>query len=415
MKKILNHPLFSGSVLMVGGNMFANIINYVYQVVMGRNLGIVGYGEFSSVFAIFYIVTIVPISASPSIIKFISSAKNHSEAAYVYDKLNHLIFKLGLGLAVIVFILSPFMANFLHIKLFEVLVIAPVVFLSLITIINQSLLQGILQFWGNVGPNVLSSAVKLILGIIFVAIGWHVFGAVLGVLFGSTLAYFYSWYLAKNFLKKVKPKGNFDFNKFLKFSFPVLIFSLAFTSYFTMDLILVKHFFSDIDDGIYATLSILGKIIYFAAAPIAGVMFPLVAGRHSRGEKYFQLLLISLLITIFVSLGIVAVYALFPGIIIQMFAKGNNLIPSADLVWLGLFICFYTVTFFMVNFFLSIYEVNVGLLPLIIAVLQIMLIWFYHSSLLLVIQISLVLMIILFVILFVYLVYNRLKYAKRKS
>src|SRR5258708_6167553 len=193
MKKILNHPLFSGSVLMVGGNMFANIINYVYQVVMGRNLGIVGYGELSSVFDIFYIVTIVPISASPSIIKFISSAKNHSEAAYIYNELNKLIFKLGLALAIIVFILSPLMADFLHIKLFEVLVISPVVFLSLITIINQSLLQGILKFWGNVGPNILSSTIKLILGIIFVAIGWYVFGAILGVLLGAALAYLYSW------------------------------------------------------------------------------------------------------------------------------------------------------------------------------------------------------------------------------
>src|SRR5258706_3018746 len=412
-KKLLNHPLFSGSMLMVGGNMFANIINYIYQVVMGRNLGIVGYGELSSVFAIFYIVTIVPISASPSIIKFISSSKNHSEAAYIYNKLNHLIFKLGLALAIIVFVLSPFISNFLHIKLFEVLVIAPVVYLSLITIINQSLLQGVLQFWGNVGPNVLSSAIKLVLGVAFVAIGWHVFGAIMGVLLGAILGYLYSLYLAKKFLGKVKPKGSFDFNKFLKYSFPVLVFSFAFPSFFTMDLILVKHFFSDVNAGIYATLSILGKIIYFAAAPIAGVMFPLVSGRHSRGEKYFQLLLISLLITIFVSLTIVAVYALFPGIILQMFAKGNSLIPAGHLVWMGLFICFYTVSFFMVNFFLSIDETKIVILPLVIAILQIILICFFHSSLLIVIQISLVLMVILFVMLFSYLVYNRLKYAKK--
>lgn len=380
---------------------------------MGRSLGITGYGELSSVFAIFYIITIVPVSASPSIIKFVSSAKNHSEAAYIYNELNKVITKIGLVLAVVVFILSPLMASFLHINSLDVLVISPVIFFSLVTIINQSLLQGVLQFWGNVGPNVVSAASKLIFGILFVIVGWHVFGAVLGVLFGASLSYIYSWFLAKKLLRKLKPRGSFDFNKFLRYSFPVLIFSFAFTSFFTMDLILVKHFFSDIDAGIYATLSILGKIIYFAAAPIAGVMFPLVAGRHSRGEKYFQLLLISLLITIFISLGIVVVYALFPGIVIQMFAKGNNLIPSIDLVWMGLFICFYTVSFFMVNFFLSIDETKIVLLPLAIAILQIILLWFFHSSLLLVIQISFLLMVILFVILFLYLVYNRLSYAKK--
>ena len=69
----------------------------------------------------------------------------------------------------------------------------------------------------------------------------------------------------------------------------------------TMDLILVKHFFSDQDAGVYATLSILGKIIYFAASPVASVMFPIVAGKHAKGEKYFEFLLMSLLITIFLS------------------------------------------------------------------------------------------------------------------
>ncbi|CAN5347791.1 oligosaccharide flippase family protein [soil metagenome] len=412
-KKILNHPLFSGSILMISGNMFANILNYLYQLLMGRNLGIVGYGELSSVFAIFYIITIVPVSASPSIIKFISTTKNHNEAAYVYKEIQKLILKLGIALAIIVFLISPLLANFLHVQITEILIIVPVVFFSLITIVNQSLLQGVLKFWGNVGPNILSSLSKLIFGLIFVAIGWRVFGAVFGVLVGTVFAYLYSLYLKNSFIKNLKPKGNFDLHKFLKYSLPVLIFSLAFTSFFTMDLILVKHFFTDIQAGVYATLSILGKIIYFAAAPIASVMFPLVAGKHSRGEKYFQLLLISLLITVFVSLGIVGVYALFPNLIISMFVKTNNSVPPSLLVWMGLFICFYTVSFFMVNFFLSIDKTKIVIIPLIFAALQIILIIMFHSSLLLVIQVSLILMILLFVILFSYLVYNRFKYAKK--
>jgi O-antigen/teichoic acid export membrane protein len=180
-----------------------------------------------------------------------------------------------------------------------------------------------------------------------------------------------------------------------------------------MDVILVKHFFSDVNAGIYATLSILGKIIYFAAAPIAGVMFPLVAGKHARGEKYFQPLLVSLLLTVFVSLTILAVYALFPNLVISFFTKGSATVPAADLVWIGLFVCFYTVSFFMVNFFLSIDKTKIIVVPLVLAILQIFLIWFFHSSLLLVIQISLGLMVVLFVILFSYLVYNRLKYEKQ--
>ncbi len=412
-RKVLSHPIFSGSLLMIGGTMLANIVNYFYQLTMGRTLGIVSYGELSSIFAIFYIVTIVPISASPSIIKFISTAKNHNEVGFIYQKINLIILKTALALAIIVLLLSPLISSFLHIGILEVTLVAPVIFFSLITVTNQALLQGVLRFWGNVGPNFLGSVSKLIFGIIFVIIGWKVFGAVLGVLFGAVLGYLYSLYLAKQFLKKLKPKGKFDLKKFLKFSFPVLIFSFSFTSFFTLDLILVKHFFTDIQAGIYATLSILGKIIYFAAAPIASVMFPHVAGRHARGENYFQLLLVSLLVTIFVALGIVSVYALFPDIIIGVFAKGNKIIPVEDLIWMGLFICFYTISYFLMNFFISIDKVKIVIVPLMFAVLQFILILFFHNSILQVIQISLFVMIILFIILFSYLVYNRISYAKR--
>jgi O-antigen/teichoic acid export membrane protein len=414
MKKLLQHPLFSGSVLMVGGNLFANVVNFVYQLVMGKHLlSTIQYGELSSVFAIFYIVTIVPISTSASIVKFVSSAKNHGEVALIYKKVNGFIFKLALVLSAIIFLVSPILSSFLHVQLSEMLIVAPVVFFSLITISNQALLQGVLRFWGNVGPNIISGIIKLVSGVLLVILGFKVFGAVMGVGVGAVLAYFYSWYLANNFLRNISLKGKFDFRKFFKYSFPVLIFSLAFTSFFTMDLILVRHFLPDFQAGIYAALSTLGKIIFFAASPIASVMFPLVAGRHSRGEEYFKLLLMALVATLLVSLGVVFLYALFPNVAIGVLYGARYLTASKDLIWMGLFICFYTISYFMMNFFLSIDEVKLVVLPFIFAILQIILIWFYHESLLEVIQISLMLMFVLSLILFSYLVYNRFKYAKK--
>lgn len=415
MTKILNllkNPLFSGSFLMVGGNMFANVLNYFYQLFMGRNLGIVGYGELSSVFALFYIITIVPISASPSIVKFISTSKNHKEARLIYERINKFIWKIAIFFAILIFVLSPFLASFLHVDWSYVVLVAPVVFFSLVTISNQALMQGLLKFWGNVGPNLTASTTKLILGIVFVLIGMRVFGAVLGVLFGASLAYFYSYYLSKKFLKKIKPEGQFDFRKFLKYSLPVLVFSFSFTSFFTVDLILVKHFFSQTDAGIYATLSILGKIIYFAASPIASVMFPLVAGKHSRGEKYFRLLVVSLLVTTSVAFGIVSIYALFSKQIINIFSKSGSLISGDYLVWMGIFIALYTVCYFIMNFFLSIDKVKIVLVPFVLAIIQIFLIVVTHRSILEVIQISLTIMLVQFFILLIYLVYNRISYGR---
>lgn len=414
LRKIVQHPVVSGSFLMVGGNMFSNVINYVYQIYFaGRFLGPVGNGQLGSLFAILYIITIVPISTSTAIVKFVSNSRNHNEALFVYRKINTLIFKVALGLSLVLLVLSPVISNFLHVGISGVLVVPFVLFFSLVTLVNQATLQGALKFWGNVGPNIVSSIFKLVFGIIFVLLGWYVFGAMVGVFLGVFLAYFYSKYLFNKFTKKLTPKGKFDRGKFLKYSLPVLLHSLAFTSIFTVDVILVKHFFPDTIAGEYVALSTLGKIIYFAASPIAGVMFPLVAGRHGRGEKYFALLISSLLLTVAISLGVVGVYFLIPRLVIGLSYGPKYLDMARYLPWMGLFLCFYTVSYFIMNFFLSIDKVRVVLLPCIFALLQAVLILLYHNDLLTVIQISLFLMIGLFVFLSGFLIYNRLSYEKR--
>lgn len=415
MKKILNHPLFSGSILMVGGNMFANVINYIYQIYFsGRLLGPVGNGQLGSLFAILYIVTIIPVSTSASIVKFISSAKNHSEALLVYKEIYKLVFRITIMLTVLLFLISPLISNFIHIPLLSILVIPFILFFSLITLINQATMQGLLKFWGSVGPNIVSSTAKLAFGLIFVLLGGFVFGAMVGILIGVILAFIYSRFLFNNFIRDIKPKGKFNFDKFLKYSFPVLIHSFAFTSIFTVDVILVKHFFPDEIAGQYVALSTLGKIIYFAASPVAAVMFPMVASRHSKGEKFFHLLLTSLFVTLLISLSVVSVYFVIPKLVIGLSYGQKYINIAPDLPWMGLFICFYSISYFMMNFFLSIDKIKLVLLPLFFSVLQIILLWIFHTSILQVIQISLTLMVALFTVLSAFLVYNRIKYEKIK-
>ena len=104
-----------------------------------------------------------------------------------------------------------------------------------------------------------------------------------------------------------------------------------------------------------------------------------------------------------------------PNLVIGLSYGNKYLGVAGDLPWMGLFICFYTLSYFMVNFFLSIDKVRIVFLPLIVAILQIVLIWFFHYDLLQVIQISLGLMFSLFVVLSTFLVYNRFKYAKEKN
>ena len=107
-------------------------------------------------------------------------------------------------------------------------------------------------------------------------------------------------------------------------------------------------------------------------------------------------------------MAIVLFYWLFPNIAIGVLYGKAYLSAKTELVWMGIFILFYTLSYLLVNFSLSLGKVKIIVIPLFFSLIQIPTIWFFHKSILQVIQISLVLSVLLFLMLALYLGYNRL-------
>src|SRR3989344_3528886 len=114
-KEIVKHPLFTGGSLMVGGGMAVNLINYLYHLVMGRILGPADYGVLASLFSILYITSIVPVSTSFAIVKFISSAKTLVQRRIVYKSINSAVFLFTLLTALVMALSSSLISDFLKI------------------------------------------------------------------------------------------------------------------------------------------------------------------------------------------------------------------------------------------------------------------------------------------------------------
>ena len=415
-KSLFRHPLFSGSALMMGGNMLANVVNYFYHLVMGRVLGPTSYGELVSLYSILYMVSIIPISSSFAIVKKIAEEKTVSKQVATYVGIKKLMGTVALTTFVVIVIFSPLLANFLKIEnLLSVSLISAMAYFSLLTLVNQATMQAQLKFIGVVGPTIFSSIGKFAFGYILIFFGWGLLGAMWGVVLASFFTYLLSKKLIGDFAKKVS-SGEFAVKPFLKSVLPVLVQAVSFTSIFTIDLILVKHFLPPFEAGLYAALSTLGKIIFFAVSPITSVMFPVISKKKAAGEGIKNIFLFSVLMTIGISTFIVLIYYLFPELVIGYLYGNKYLSAKMDLVWMGLFISFYTVSYLLVSFFISISKYWVVLLPFVAAVAQIVLIWFYHSSILGIIQISLQISVALFLFLILYLGYNFFpNYVKEKK
>lgn len=410
-KNIIAHPLFSGSAFMVIGLNGANALNYAYHILMVKFLDDpTHYGELVALISLIGLLGIIPGSLNLVVIKYISSAKNDNEVKMLTEWFKDKILKISLAFFILIIALSPLITSFLHInKVWYVFLIGTSFLFSLPALLNRSILQGLLKFKEMIFSILIETGLKLILGVILVYLGFSVGGAMVGLI----VALIIGWYISQIYVKKYMGNGNTlvpNIKSMALFALPVGIQSFAITSLYSSDIILVKHFFTSHEAGLYAALSTLGKIIFFGAGPISAVMFPLVSKKSSRGENYKKVFAYSFGAASLFAAFMLLIYWFFPGFIMTTLSKSSYFEAKDLLFWYGLFITLFTLSSILISYNLSLGKARVALLPLVAAFAQIILIWFYHQTLIMVITISILVTALL---LFALLVYSSL--SKRIS
>jgi O-antigen/teichoic acid export membrane protein len=385
---IVKHPLFSGSAVMVIGTNLNNVINYIYHVFMGRMLGPVAYGEMASLFSLIVLVGTVPASINLAVVKYVSSMKNKQELSGFLSWIMKKSVILGIVISLIALGFSKYLQEFLKIRSLLPVIILSASFAILIpSTILRSILQGLLKFNKLIATYLTENIFKLIISITFVLLGLSVSGSMLGILIASGIGIGLSYIFSSAYLKNAhsNPVG---LSKFIEYSFPVLLYSVASTSLFSSDLLLVKHFFSAQEAGTYAALSTMGKIIVFGASPVTGVMFPLVSKRKSDGENFHKIFWFGFLLIGFICVLMLTVYKTIPEFAVSLL-YGNQYLYAAKLLFpFGLFIAFFTLVTYLVGFYLSVNHTKIVTILAGAAILQIIGIILFHTSLLEVITVS---------------------------
>lgn len=390
--KILKNQLIAGSAIMFTGNLFSSFGNYLYHLLMGRMLGPIDYGVLSSLISIFYLLGIPMAAFVLVIVKYVSAlrGKKRLEAVnYFYRWINRKALIFGLIGFLIFLIFSSWISSFLHLESNLFLIIVGLAsFIGIFSSINLATLQGFLRFSWYTIVGIVSVVVKLVLAIVLVYLSYRALGAILAILVGTIVSFVLASCYAKKIIGEKEEAQGFNGREVVSYALPVFFSILAFTSLYTTDIVLVRHFLSPQEAGFYAALATLGKIIFFASNPITMVMFPMVSERHANGKKYLDLLSLSLGLVFLVCLGISGIYFLFPELMIGIL-YGSQYLPASPYLWLfATFLSLYSLSSLLVNFHLSIKKVKVVILPLIAAVIQVIFVSLFHQSLFQVVWVS---------------------------
>lgn len=407
-KAIVTHPLFAGSAVMILGSNVANFFAYIYHLVIGRMLGPVEYGELAASITFISMLITSFSFISVVVIKFISSSNDKDQRTIIGWFSKYSLYVGGL-ITVLLFIAAPVFADFFHIHRSIMYIIAPIVGISVVSMVLKSFLQGLLLFGVNVLATNIEMIGRLLLALICVYLGYGVFGALVGLL----VAIFFEIIFVLSYLRKYtlfRQTGKFSAKKkVFVYAIPILLSTVATNSLISTDVLLVKHYFDPFDAGLYASLSNLGKIIFFGTAPIGSVMFPLIAKRHARGENHKKIFLVSILLTFSICAGVTSIYFLFPEFMISVLYGDKFIAASSQLYLFGIFISIYTLGSLLLSYYLSHDKTKTVGVAIFAALVQYALITIYHDSLSQVIMMSIISALILLGGLGIYYAYGQFK------
>ena len=343
-----------GSVMFIA-SITANFLNYVYQVYMGRALGPEQYGIFGALFAIFYMIGVISQTLSTAATSFVSKliAEGREIGFFVLGAIKRVAI-IGLTLALLFLLASKSIASLLKIDDAEpVVVLAFIIFLAWVMPINGGVLRGLKRFLALGMLNVSNAFFKLATGVAFVALGYGVTGALLGVALGTLVALLISFFFFFSYLRQSSYDPSFNFSAFYSYSAPVMLAMFCFSVPANLDVVLAKYFFSAREAGLYTSASVLGKIIFFFPSAIYAVMFPMIAERHARGEETRSVLKRSLAYTASLSGSLAAAYLLFPHLVVVLF--GSRYLEALPLVApYGLAMLLFSLSVIILNYHLAV-------------------------------------------------------------
>src|SRR3989344_2051812 len=415
--RLINHPIILGSSIIFLGSIFGNFFNFLFNLFISRNLSIEDYGVVASLLSLMTLFALPVGAIIPTIVYFSADAFGKGDlnlVKVIYKKITKVSFFVGVIIFLFFLIFNGRIGQFFHIKETNFIMLSGVsIFIAFIGIANQPLLQAKLSFRFLSFTNTLSAFIKLVFGISLVFFGFSVGGILWAIIFASVTPYFLSFFQLKFLFYKRETVSAISFKNISYYGAPAALATIGLTSLITFDIILVKHFFNPTDAGIYAILSLIGRVVYYFSSPIASVMFPLIVQKHVKGEKYQNDLKLSLFLVFVPSACIVVFYALFPEFIVTFFSQ--KFIPAFAIkliVPFAILTSLYSLLTVLSNFFLSINKVKIFIPILIGSLLQIILISIFHESFTQIIAISIIITGLLLIILLLY--YWRL-YGKNKK
>jgi len=392
-KKVSQEQLFMGSVLLVNGG------NYLYNLLLGRLLGPAAFSEAALLVTLLLVLSFMGMTFQLATAKF-AVIFSGSE----WDVFKNISYRqasiVGLIIGLLILVFSKQLQSLFNTESHWMFVVfgvgIPIYFFMSV---NRGAYQGKQEFgklsityqtemWSRL---LLTMALLFLLDLepgTLVALG--IFLSFLFGLFPSD-----SKSISFRESRKLQPENAKRVSQFIWLT---ACYELTQIIINNSDVLLVKHYFEPMEAGLYASLALIGRVVYFVAWMFVMLLLPVVVQKQKDGEPTAPILFKYVSYIGLLSAGIVAACYLFPELIITLMF-GDSYVAMSSLLWqYALATSLFAISNIFAYYFLSLDHYVPVILSGVLGLSQIVLVMLYHKNLESVVYMKLIAMSILLVV-----------------
>jgi O-antigen/teichoic acid export membrane protein len=335
----LRRPAVAGAgLVVVGSTLTWHLANFGFNAVAARVLGPGGYGTLAAAIALLYVasplfVTIQTIASRAATKAVVSGTEAELRAELV--AYGRRVAFAALLVAAVFALASGGLARFLRIgSPAPLAILGAGLGLALVTHLQRGVLQGTMRFGRYAASTVVEGVGKISFAAVLLLVWRSVDAAMAAVVLGTA-----GGFVANTLLLRFLPRGRRRPSAGLVsvgYSAATLGTLVLLAALLSLDVLAAKRYLPASQAGLYASISLCGKVVFFATSAIAVYLFPIFSQRHDAGQEARGPLVRALTLIAAASGGLAAIYFVAPGLVLTPLFGDRFEAGARYLGWIGL-------------------------------------------------------------------------------
>ncbi len=270
---------------------FGSALNYLCQILMGRFFSVSNYGIVNTIFSLTIIVSVIGSTASMILSKVIS--ENRKSGAGLCYKILSVVNIVCIILFLASIIISPLFAHFLNWNYLIVVLAIISLVTSIYPIVYQGIFGGLGKFVSLGLYTLIIPVIKIFSLILIVLLNIdglsEVYSILLSIILGNIISLIVGYIITRKNVKEIK-KSNRKVRYIWQEYKNVFYANILIMFLMNIDILYLTCFYDSETIGLYSSVLVFGKMIYYFVTALVTVMLPLIS-RNRKDSKYVDKML----------------------------------------------------------------------------------------------------------------------------